>query len=141
LNGSDTFIDVGCGKGRVVCLAARHRIKRAVGIEYSSVRAQIARRNIAQLRGRKSPAAIRCQSAEEADYSDATVLYFFNPFEASLLDTVLHKVQSDCRGRAIRVAFVMESEAQRSVFSRHDWLACGERFVDDDGHVVALYNT
>ncbi len=141
LGQEDVFVDVGCGKGRVLCLAARHRIRQAIGIEYSPALAAAGQRNIRQLRGRRSPAKILCQAAEDSDYSDASVLYFFNPFEAHLLNRVLEKIRADRRGRPARMAFVMESQEQRKVFSRHSWLACDERFEDQDRHTVALYRS
>jgi hypothetical protein len=139
LEKGDTFIDVGCGKGRVLCLVAKHDICQAIGIEYSPERARMAERNVSQLRGRKAPAKILCQAAEEADYSQATVLYFFNPFDPSILDAVLGKIREDRQGRPTRIAYVAESEGHRDVFSSHSWLTCYERFEDDDKHVVAFY--
>ena len=34
LKPSDVFVDLGCGKGRVVCCAATYDIAEAIGIEY-----------------------------------------------------------------------------------------------------------
>ncbi|MDI7860746.1 methyltransferase domain-containing protein [Rhizobiaceae bacterium n13] len=141
LSDKDTFVDVGCGKGRVVCLAAKQKVAEVIGIEYSPNLASIAERNIGSLKGRRSPARILCQPAETSDYSDATVLYFFNPFEASLLDLVLCKIQADTLGRPMRMAFVMESEKQRDVFCCHSWLTCYDRYKDEDMHSVAFYRS
>jgi SAM-dependent methyltransferase len=139
LTDTDVFVDIGCGKGRVVCLAARHKLAHVVGIEYSSTLAAIAERNVNTLRGRRTRVSIENASAETSDYASATVVYLFNPFEAPVLDVVLKKVRDDKRGRDVRIAFVMESEAQRDVFSTHTWLECSSRFVDADDHAVALY--
>jgi len=139
LTATDTFVDVGCGKGRVTCLAGRFDLSEVVGIEYSSTLADIAERNANRLRGRRSKITIRRQSAETSDYSRATVLYFFNPFESSILDSVLHKIRTDRSLQPTRLVFVMESEAQRAVFSAHTWLTCYERFDDSDRHSVAFY--
>ena len=141
LTQDDVFVDVGCGKGRVVCLAAKHALKQIIGIEYSPALALIAERNVMQLRGRRSPVSILCQPAEVSDYSEATALYFFNPFEPPLLDRVLHRIKADRAGKATRMAFVMESEALREVFALHKWLTCYDRFEDEDRHVVAMYRT
>lgn len=139
LRETDTFVDVGCGKGRVVCLAAMKNVGQVVGIEYSRTLVNIARQNIDRLRGRKSAVKIISERAESADYSEATVLYFFNPFEPSLLESVLLKIRSDRQRRAIRMAFVMESQAQKDVFALQEWLTCYDRFQDKDGHQVAFY--
>lgn len=137
----DVFIDVGCGKGRVVCLAARGRIREAIGVEYSAALARVAEQNAARLRGKRATIRIAAQSAETMDYAGATAIYFFNPFEAPILDEVLAKIEADTGGRNLRMAFVMESDAQRAVFARHDWLACHERWQDRAGHPVAFYRT
>jgi SAM-dependent methyltransferase len=139
LSQEDSFVDVGCGKGRVVCLAARRHLARVTGVEYSPTLASEAKRNSLKMRGRKSPVQIVCASAEEFDYSESSVLYFFNPFEARVLDTVLQKAHADRGGWPIRMAFVMESSDQRDVFRKHSWLACYDRFDDIDHHAVALY--
>lgn len=141
LTESDTFVDVGCGKGRVLCLAARHSIRQAIGVEYSGSLAATARRNADQLRGRVSPILVVCTAAENYDYSEATVLYFFNPFEAPLLDQVLGKIRTDRARRPLRLAFVMESEAQRRVFTNHSWLSCYDRYIDEEGRPVAFYQS
>ncbi len=98
LSPNDRFVDVGCGKGRVVCLAARQCVSMVTGIEYSQALVNDARRNALKLRGKRSPVTIAHSPAEEFDYSDSSVLYFFNPFEAPILNTVLHKARTDRAG-------------------------------------------
>lgn len=141
LQPSDVFVDVGAGKGRVLCLAAQHKVRRVVGVEYSAELVAVARRNVCQMRAKQSPVEVHSLAAEEFDYSAASVLYFFNPFEANILDAVLQKLNADRGRRALRLAFVMESPEQRAVFLKHDWLRCYDRWVDASGHPVALYRT
>jgi SAM-dependent methyltransferase len=141
LRASDVFVDIGAGKGRVICLASQCKVKLVVGIEFESQLAAIAKVNVIRMRGRRTPVEVHAQAAEEFDYSSATVLYLFNPFEADILDIVLEKVNSDRAGRPVRVAFVMESAEQRSVFKSHKWLHCYERWVDAAEHANALYRT
>ena len=139
LRPSDVFIDVGAGKGRVLCLAAQNPLRKAIGIECSPDLVAVARENLRTLKNRKAPAEIFFQPAEEFDYSSATALYFFNPFEAEILDIVLRKIESDRRGRPLRLAFVMESPAQRQVFAAHTWLERYANWIDGSGHPVTFY--
>jgi hypothetical protein len=133
LRPDDTFVDVGAGKGRALCLAARYRMQRAVGMECAPHLAEIARSNAARMRGKQTPIEVHTQAAEDFDYSAATVLYLFNPFEANILDLVLNKVAADRAGKALRLAFVMESPAQKAVFVKHKWLICDDRWGDGGG--------
>src|SRR3954454_4827340 len=83
LDETDVFVDVGAGKGRVLCLAAQQRLLKVMGVECSGELARIARRNVERMWGKKTSVNVYAQPAEEFDYSAATVLYFFNPFEAN----------------------------------------------------------
>jgi SAM-dependent methyltransferase len=125
LQQSDTFVDIGCGKGRVLCCAARHRCNEVIGIEYDEKFCAEARANSLQLRRRKAPISVHHGNAEQFDYSRATVLYLFNPFGPRTLNTVLHKVSVDTCRRQLRIAFVTPPEAQdavEAVFTGHAWL-------------------
>jgi SAM-dependent methyltransferase len=141
LQPSDVFIDVGAGKGRVLCLAAKIRMRQVVGVEYSSELARIAKQNIRRMQGKQTPVEIYSRAAEDFDYSAATVLYFFNPFEANVLDVVLGKLDVDRAGKPLRLAFAFELPEHRAVFSRHKWLECYDHWVNSAGHAVALYRT
>lgn len=50
----DSFVDIGCGKGRVLCCAARQSLRRVVGVDLSAELVQQARANAQSLRGRRS---------------------------------------------------------------------------------------
>lgn len=89
LGPGDTFVDVGCGDGRVVCLAARRRLRKCVGIELSSRFAENARVNAAVMRGRLSPIEIKVGDAVHMDYSEGTCFFFGNPFGPSTMRAVL----------------------------------------------------
>jgi SAM-dependent methyltransferase len=141
LQPSDTFVDVGSGKGRVLCCAAQHVCRKVMGIEYSKAFSDAARANLNRLRGTKTPVDVHTGPAEEFDYRGATALYFFNPFGPATLDLVLQKLQGDTAGNPLRLAFVNPSADQHAVFSKHDWL---KRYDDWDtrrggGHSVSFY--
>ena len=120
LEPDDTFVEVGAGKGRVLCLAARNEMAKVVGIEADPRLAQIARDNVQRARGKRTPTVVHTGMAEDYDYRHASVLYYFNPFEANVLDTVLDKIRAD-RAGPVRLAFVMESASAPCSRSTHGW--------------------
>jgi precorrin-6B methylase 2 len=140
LQSSDIFVDVGCGKGRVVCCAARHPCRKVIGVEYSEDLCRQARTNSERLRGRKAPVLIHNGIAEEFDYTKATTLFFFRPFGGTTLDAVLHRINHDTRQEIVRFAFVNPSAEHDEVFARHSWL---ERYdywkVDRGADSVSYY--
>ena len=103
----DVLVDVGSGKGRLVCCAARFPLRKVIGIEHFSELCAAARRNADRMRKKKAPITIVHTDAEEFDYRQGTVFYFYNPFGPPRLDRVLMRVKAslDAAKRPVRLAF------------------------------------
>lgn len=108
LGPGDVFVDIGCGKGRVVCCAARFPIRQAIGIEFSAPLCGHARENARRLRGRQAPISIVNAPAQGADFSEGTIFYLYNPFGPATLDQVLQRIQAawSARPRPLRLVYV-----------------------------------
>ncbi|HET6212878.1 MAG TPA: class I SAM-dependent methyltransferase [Micromonosporaceae bacterium] len=142
LTDSDTFVDVGCGKGRVVCMAARYPVRAVIGVDLSAEFCAMARANADRMRGRRAPVTIETCWAQRYDYSAATALYLFDPFGPDTLSAVLGKVAEDTRGNAVRIAYVNPTYA--AVFDGQPWLERYELWPKADTgleHSVAFYRT
>ncbi len=93
-----TFVDLGCGKGRTLLLAAMAGFPKVVGVDYSPALCDIARRNLDILRARGGPSRFesRVLAADVVDYvftGDETVVYFFNPFGEMVLRAAIAALQ------------------------------------------------
>jgi predicted RNA methylase len=130
----DVFVDIGCGKGRVLCCVALAHLRKAIGIDVSPELSAIARKNAQRLRGRHTPIAIYTGMAQDFDYSEGTVFFLFNPFGARTLDACLAKIHSDVANRPVRIAYA--TPTHNAVFDKHDWL---ERY--DDWESVFFYRS
>ncbi|HYQ87983.1 MAG TPA: class I SAM-dependent methyltransferase [Bacteroidota bacterium] len=113
----DIFVDIGCGKGRMLCCSALSDVREAIGIEQSPELCAIARSNAARLRGRKAPITIIQGRAQELDYRKGTVFYLYNPFDPSVFGQVLDR---------IRLSLDEESRPIRIVYARPDHEECLE---------------
>lgn len=133
LGTKEVFYDIGCGHGRVLCMVARHRIAKCIGIELSAEFAEKARGNAAALHGRVSPIEVRVGDAAEMDYTDGTTFYFGDPFGAGTMRAVLKRIGESIQAkpRAVRCIFVLavaeRSQAVRRVIEDSGWL----RFVGE----------
>ena len=148
LETDDVFVDIGCGKGRVLGCAARHSIEHVYGVDIAPDLCEQARRNARHLRGRHAPITIRNTVAQDFDYSGATVLFMFDPFQADTLRKVLDKVRADTEGRAdagdrhLRVAYANPME--EAVVQEQSWLEPAGRWDrehDHVEHVIAFYRS
>lgn len=93
LQSTDVIVDLGAGKGRVVCVAASYPVKRVVGVEIEPHLAVEGKRNAAAMRGRRAPIEFRCQSATDCNYDEATVITLFNPFGSETMHEVLKRIE------------------------------------------------
>jgi hypothetical protein len=107
LEENDVFVDIGCGKGRVICCACRRPLRRTVGIEVNEELLRLAVANAGKVRHRKAPFEGLAMPAEEYDYPDATVIYLYNPFDRPIMDKVMGRITESYRRspRDVRVAY------------------------------------
>src|SRR5262245_34945938 len=92
LKPNDVFVDIGCGKGRVVCCVCRFPIKRVVALELNPDLLNQTLENIQRMRGRKALIEPVQRTAEDYEYPDATVVYLYNPFNARVTASVMDKL-------------------------------------------------
>lgn len=95
-----TFIDYGCGRGRVAIMAAGHGFRRVIGIEISETLHSEAQQNVCSARvGRKH--VIELLNVDASQFvvpDDTTVVYFYKPFGKPTTCQVARRIeQSLCR--------------------------------------------
>jgi SAM-dependent methyltransferase len=126
-----SFVDLGCGKGRVVLCAAAYPFKRVVGVDISESLVQIARRNVDIFPAR----ARRCDDVQVLN-ADATTLDFpetnillhlYHPFESEVTAAVLGRLEQSLaqKPRRVVIAYLLYTAAVpgvREVFGRFPWL-------------------
>ena len=85
-----TFVDLGCGKGRVLVVARRFPFREIVGVEISQPLCQIAAKNTRLFEN------VSVVAGDAATYSipaGPTVIYLGNPFEARVLEIVMTNIE------------------------------------------------
>ena len=91
------FVDFGCGKGRTLLLAAEAGFREIIGVELSPVTSNVATNNIAifsKIFPGKSRICVKTGDAKDFEIPNTPcVLYFYNPFPASIMAHVLSKIE------------------------------------------------
>ncbi len=144
LQPTDVFVDVGSGKGRVLCLAARYAVREVIGIEVVPELCRVAEKNSRRMRGRKSPIVIHNSRAQDFDYSKGTVFTFFNPFGAETLSIVLDRIHAGLEQspRPIRLAYA--NPKHEAILSQRPWLDRYEMWLKEElgmEHSVTFYRS
>jgi SAM-dependent methyltransferase len=126
-----SFVDLGCGKGRVLLVAAEYPFKRVIGVEISAALSEIARKNADRDQSRsRQCAAIDVQNTDATtfDFPETNLLiHLYHPFEPTLTSAVLSHLERSikARPRKVIVAYLLYAAAVESVeevFSRFPWL-------------------
>jgi SAM-dependent methyltransferase len=122
LNSSDVFVDVGCGKGRVVCCASRLPIKKVVALELNPHLLDQAVDNVRKVRGRRTIVEPVRTSAEAYDYAGTTVAYLYNPFNARLTELVVEQLYVSYSSYPRPMRLVYANPVHETVLMKHGWL-------------------
>src|SRR4051794_3861830 len=107
----DTFVDFGCGKGRVVHQAARRPFRRVVGVEIAPALAEIARAGLAARRHQHRCRNVEIVVADLKDFrvpDDLTIGYLFDPVSGEAFSAVLQRIVDsiDRNPRRVRLIYV-----------------------------------
>jgi len=113
------FIDFGSGKGRTLLLASKYPFRRIIGVEISGQLHEIAERNLTVWRrNRNIPShlyALQADAAGVALPDGPCVLYFYNPFKASVMQQVLAHIQASYRAAPRHMVLVYANPTSRQV--------------------------
>ncbi len=113
-SGTGAFLDLGCGAGRALVVAARFPVTRIVGVEFDPKLVGLARRNVAHARG-VGAVPIEIVEADATVYSvpdDVGVVYLFNPFFGDVMrEAMLRVIESyDRVPRRLRIIYAFPSD-------------------------------
>ena len=118
----DVAYDVGCGKGRLLCLMARHPVKKVVGIELDEDLSRIATRNAARLRGKRAPIEVVCDDACNASLKNGTIYIFYSPFGPETLKRVIDRIHETLIETPREIRIVYFNPKYEEVLSNSGWL-------------------
>jgi SAM-dependent methyltransferase len=132
-----SFIDYGSGKGRVLLLASRLPFRRVVGVEYSPKLHRIAERNLRSIRiadRRSGPVESICMDAVRFPIpEEPVVLYFYNPFERPIMETVRDNVARSYEGNPRSIVVIYLNPRHSDVWDEVGFL---KRYAWSNDYVI-----
>lgn len=138
---STDFIDFGSGKGRAVLLAAHHPFHRVLGVEFSSTLHEIAIRNVQRFKSRRNRAPeIELTCADAADFEfplQPLLCFFYNPFDAEVMDKVLARLKSSVQAHPRPVHVIYRNPVFAECFARCGFLDL--RVKEADYHIYTSH--
>jgi len=99
LSGERSVVDLGCGKGRVMVVAAHLGFKKIIGIDFAKELCEEATRNMKATQHLFPDLNWKVIHANVLDYNiqaEDSVFFMFNPFVEETLNLFLDKLQNSC---------------------------------------------
>lgn len=98
-----SFIDLGCGKGRTLIVAARFGFGKVIGVEFAQELAATAQANIAS-QALHNAVVLQADAAQFAFPQGGKVVYLYNPFSSEVLSRVLDNLRA-CSDEALYLVY------------------------------------
>jgi SAM-dependent methyltransferase len=120
------FVDFGCGKGRVLLLAADYGFQRITGVEFAGELCGIARENtVRYLRKSGIRADIRVIEGDAVEYEiadDENFFFMFNPCSALLVEKIVRNIARSLAKKKRRVFIIYNNPVCREVIEQQGFL-------------------
>ena len=111
IEGVKNILDFGCGKGRVMAVAAHYNFKKITGIDFAKELCDEARINIIRLQVKFPQKIFNVIHVNAVNYTiedDTNVFFLFNPFDETIMLKVVKKILQSLKDneRIIYVVYI-----------------------------------
>ncbi len=105
------FVDIGCGKGRALCMAAHQGFKQITGLDFSKNLCDIAIKNLQKTKKKLTGFTCNVVNNDAFYYEipdDTDCIFFFNPFEEIIMSGVVDNIfkSLELNPRKIKIIYV-----------------------------------
>lgn len=117
------LVDFGCGKGRVLMLAALSGFNSVKGIEFAHELVEIAKNNVAIFSKKSNcSSSFLITECDATDYKighDENVFFMFNPFNDEVMGKIIKNIELSLIDKNRSVLIVYNNPTQEHLFSKH----------------------
>jgi len=138
LKPEDIFIDLGCGKGRVVFFVAQKKLRKVIGIELNKEFIDIANKNLATFKFDRTPIQFVHEDAAKFRIKDENIFFMFNPFGCKTIQCVINNIKNSLIDNPRQIRIVYLHPWCRSLLDDQDWLILEKSMFD--GQCLIWYN-
>ena len=113
------IIDYGCGKGRVLTVAAYYGFSKITGVEFAKELCDVARKNIIPVQQKFPQKIFNVIHANAVDHkieNDTNVFFFFNPFDEVVMLSVAKNILQSLKENPREVYVVYLNPVHKEIF-------------------------
>ncbi|MBL7701102.1 MAG: class I SAM-dependent methyltransferase [Ferruginibacter sp.] len=113
------FLDIGCGKGRALCVAAHHGFKKVTGLDFARGLCETAKENLAVTK-QKIPELEYKVINNDAFYfevpDDVDCIFLFNPFDEIIMSAVVNNIFSSLQNNPRKITIIYVNPLHKDLF-------------------------
>jgi len=116
---SNHFIDIGCGKGRAMCVAAHFGVKKISGIDFSKEFCEEAKQNLLITQQQLQPFHFKIYNNDAFYFDipdDADYIFMFNPFDEVIMSGVIENIELSLERVPRKMTIIYSNPLQKYLF-------------------------
>ncbi len=118
------FVDIGCGKGRVLSVAAAFGAKTITGIDLSKEFCEAAKENLSTIK-KSYPAFQYKVYNNDAFYfdidDDVDCIFMFNPFDETIMNGVLGNIDISLENKPRKITIIYVNPLEKDLLLEYDY--------------------
>ena len=118
-NSKKHFFDIGCGKGRAMCVAAHFGFKNILGVDFSKEFCDAAMVNLEATK-KRLPAinysVVEADAAVTDIPGDVDCIFLFNPFDEKIMKRVLQNIKASLRKKPRTINIIYANPICKKIF-------------------------
>src|ERR1035437_7172939 len=119
IEANQSILDFGCGKGRVLTVAAYYGFSKITGVEFAKELCDVARKNIIPVQQKFPEKIFNIIHANAIDHkieNDTNVFFFFNPFDEVVMLSVAKNILLSLKENPREVYVVYLNPVHKEIF-------------------------
>jgi len=113
------FLDMGCGKGRALCVAAHTGFRQVTGLDFAKDLCDAAKENLATTK-QKIPGFEYKVINNDAFYfeipDDVDCIFFFNPFDEIIMSAVVNNIFTSLQNNSRKINIIYVNPLHKELF-------------------------
>lgn len=121
-NNRHHFVDIGCGKGRALCVAGNFEYQKLTGVDFSEAFCNKAISNLELTQKKGNDFSFNVEHANAENFHlppDADTIFFFNPFNENIVKMVVANIKKSLQSHPRKMFIIYVNPINKQLFERN----------------------
>ena len=118
------FVDIGCGKGRVMCVAAAFAAKNITGIDLSKEFCEAAKKNLSTTKKTYSDFQFKVYNNDAFYFDiddDVDCIFMFNPFDETIMSGLMENIEISLENNPRKITIIYVNPLEKHLLLEYDY--------------------